>query len=147
VKQSFFPAKILFRNNSHFLQAASPSVFSGTYAALRIIFIAQMKNIDNWHDSCLQVFVNLLFFGRRLSEGRKHPQPHSCRRESHGLSAQVIQAHRRRAANLKAINPALNLGNDLTLAGKYGKDSSEYEMAGGTCASEINYHPSTPPEE
>ena len=25
---------------------------------------------------------------------------------------------------------------------KYGKDSSEYEMAGGTRASEINYNPS-----
>ena len=28
----------------------------------------------------------------------------------------------------------------------YGKDSNEYEMAGGTRASEINYHPNTPPE-
>lgn len=29
----------------------------------------------------------------------------------------------------------------------YGKDSNEYEMAGGTRASEINYHPNTAPEE
>ena len=29
----------------------------------------------------------------------------------------------------------------------YGKDSNEYEMAGGTRSSEINYHPHTPPEE
>ena len=28
----------------------------------------------------------------------------------------------------------------------YGKDSNEYEMAGGTRASEINYHPNTQPE-
>lgn len=29
----------------------------------------------------------------------------------------------------------------------YGKDSNEYEMAGGTRTSDIDYHPSTPPEE
>jgi hypothetical protein len=30
---------------------------------------------------------------------------------------------------------------------RYGKDSNEYEMAGGTRTSDIDYHPSTPPEE
>jgi hypothetical protein len=30
---------------------------------------------------------------------------------------------------------------------KYGKDSNEYEMAGGTRASEINYHPAAPTEQ
>ena len=29
----------------------------------------------------------------------------------------------------------------------YGKDSNEYEMAGGTRTSDIDYHPSAPPEE
>jgi hypothetical protein len=29
----------------------------------------------------------------------------------------------------------------------YGKDSNQYEMAGGTRTSDIDYHPSTPPEE
>lgn len=29
---------------------------------------------------------------------------------------------------------------------RYGKDSNEYEMAGGTRTSDIDYHPSTPPE-
>lgn len=95
-----------------------------------------------------------------------------------------------RAANLKSIDPNLDLGNGLTIAAyeneiaatqarldtynaklakadaagnefrdsekdlrsltarmlaavgvKYGKNSSEYEMAGGTRASEINYRP------
>lgn len=102
-----------------------------------------------------------------------------------------------RAANLKAIDPALDLGNGLTIAAyeseiaatqarldsynaklahadaegnafrdseknlrtmnarmlaavgvKYGKNSSEYEMAGGTRSSEINYRPAPKkPEE
>uniref|UniRef100_UPI004056C122 hypothetical protein n=1 Tax=Candidatus Electronema sp. TaxID=2698783 RepID=UPI004056C122 len=110
-------------------------------------------------------------------------------------SSKHIADAQERAANLKAIDPALDLGNDLTLAAfnaeiaatqnlldtynaklakadaagndfkagekqlraqsarmlagvgvKYGKDSNEYEMAGGTRASEIDYHPSVPPE-
>lgn len=101
-----------------------------------------------------------------------------------------------RAANLKAIDPDLDLGNGLTIAAyeseiaatqaqldaynaklaqadaegnafrdmeknlralnarmlaavgvKYGKDSSEYEMAGGTRSSEINYRPAPPNPE
>ena len=110
-------------------------------------------------------------------------------------TSQVIAAAQQRAANLKAIEPNLELGNDLTaaafsskitaaqaaldaynaqlakadalgndfkalekelrslssrmLAGvgvKYGKDSSEYEMAGGTRTSEIKRgrKPATP---
>jgi uncharacterized protein YciW len=111
-------------------------------------------------------------------------------------SSKHITDAQERAANLKAIDPALDLGNDLTLAAfnaeiaatqnlldtynaklakadaagndfkaaekrlraqsarmlagvgvKYGKDSNEYEMAGGTRSSEIDYHPSVPPEE
>jgi hypothetical protein len=110
-------------------------------------------------------------------------------------SSKHIADAQERAANLRGIDPALDLGNDLTLAAfnaeiaaaqnlldaynaklakadaagnefraaekqlralsarmlaavgvKYGKDSSEYEMAGGTRASEINYHPNVPPE-
>lgn len=96
-------------------------------------------------------------------------------------SSKHIADAQERAANLRGIDPALDLGNDLTLAAfnarlakadaagnefraaekqlraqsarmlaavgvKYGKDSNEYEMAGGTRASEINYHPSVPPE-
>jgi len=73
----------------------------------------------------------------------------------------------RTQASLEAYNTLLaqadaagnNLGNDekelrelsaRMLAGvgaHYGKDSNEYEMAGGTRSSEINYHPHTPPEE
>jgi uncharacterized protein YciW len=110
-------------------------------------------------------------------------------------SSKHIADAQERAANLRGIDPALDLGNDLTLAAfnaeiaaaqnlldaynaklakadaagnefraaekqlraqsarmlaavgvKYGKDSNEYEMAGGTRASEINYHPNVPPE-
>jgi uncharacterized protein YciW len=110
-------------------------------------------------------------------------------------SSKHITDAQERAANLKRIDPALDLGNDLTLAAfnsqiavvqalleayntqlakadvagnefrvaeknlrtlsarmlaavgvKYGKDSNEYEMAGGTRASEINYHPTAPTE-
>lgn len=108
-------------------------------------------------------------------------------------SKHIVDAQER-AANLKAVDPDLDLGNGLTLAAfnaeiaaaqnlldtynaklakadaagndfrageknlralssrmlagvgvKYGKDSNEYEMAGGTRSSEINYHPA--PEE
>ena len=101
-------------------------------------------------------------------------------------SSQVIADAQQRLANLKAIDPSLDLGNDLTVADyesriaasqqqldtynaqlakadaagndfrsgekdlsslsarmlaavgvKYGKDSNEYEMAGGTRSSEI----------
>ncbi|MGR0481431.1 MAG: hypothetical protein ACTFAL_08535 [Candidatus Electronema sp. V4] len=107
-------------------------------------------------------------------------------------SSKHIADAQERAANLRGIDPALDFGNDLTLAAfnaeiaatqnlldaynaklakadaagndfkaaekrlraqsarmlagvgvKHGKDSSEYEMAGGTRASEINYHPNT----
>ncbi len=62
-------------------------------------------------------------------------------------SSKHIAGALERAANLRGIDPALDLGSGLTLAGvKFGKDSSEYEMAGGTRASEINYHPGAPPE-
>lgn len=109
-------------------------------------------------------------------------------------SKHIVDAQER-AANLRGIDPALDLGNDLTLATfnaeiaatqnlldtynaklakadaagnefkaaekrlraqsarmlagvgvKYGKDSNEYEMAGGTRASEIDYHPTAPTE-
>jgi hypothetical protein len=110
--------------------------------------------------------------------------------------SQVIADARQRSTNLKAIEPALDLGGGLSvsvldaqieaaqasldayntllaqadaagndfgadekelrsistrlLAGvgaRYGKDSNEYEMAGGTRSSDIDYHPNTPEEE
>jgi hypothetical protein len=110
-------------------------------------------------------------------------------------SSKHITDAQERAANLRGIDSALDLGNDLTLAVfnaeiaaaqnlldtynarlakadaagndfkaaekrlralssrmlagvgvKFGKDSNEYEMAGGTRASEINYHPAAPTE-
>lgn len=105
-------------------------------------------------------------------------------------SSEIIAAAQERAGNLRAIDPNLDLGNNLTLenydakiteaqtaldtyngllaqadaAGndfktvekelrnlssqmlsgvkvKYGRDSNEYEMAGGKRLSEINHHP------
>lgn len=105
-------------------------------------------------------------------------------------TSQHLTEAQKRLANLKAIDPDLDLGNGLTTAAftaqitaaqnaldaynallaqadgagndfkatekqlrtlaarylaavgvKYGKDSNEYEMAGGTRTSEINYHP------
>jgi hypothetical protein len=110
-------------------------------------------------------------------------------------SKHIVDAQER-AANLRGIDPALDLGSDLTLAAfnaeiaatqnlldtynaklakadaagndfqaaeknlralsarmlagvgmKFGKDSNEYEMAGGTRSSEIDYHPNVPDEE
>ena len=105
-------------------------------------------------------------------------------------SSQIITDALERLANLKAIDPNLDLGNNLTVAAydakisqvqttqstyngllaqadaagndlnteekelrdmssqmlsavkvKYGRDSNEYEMAGGKRLSEINHHP------
>ena len=85
---------------------------------------------------------------------------------SEGLSvASLDSLIERTQASLEAYNTLLaqadaaanNLGNDeketrdlsaRLLAGvgaHYGKDSNEYEMAGGTRTSEINIHPHTPP--
>lgn len=110
-------------------------------------------------------------------------------------TSQHLAEAQERLANLKAIDPALDLGNGLTVTAfttqmaaartsldaynallaqadaagnnfkaaekqlrtvsarylaavgvKYGKDSNEYEMAGGTRSSEINYHPPKPTE-
>jgi hypothetical protein len=87
---------------------------------------------------------------------------------SEGLSVASLDALiERTQASLEAYNTLLaqadaagnNLINDeketrdmstRLLAGvgaHYGKDSNEYEMAGGTRTSEINFHPHTPPEE
>lgn len=62
-------------------------------------------------------------------------------------ASQVITDAQERATNLKAIDPALDLGSGLTvtafdseIAGvgvMFDKNSSEYEMAGGTRTSEI----------
>jgi hypothetical protein len=105
-------------------------------------------------------------------------------------SSKIIAEAQERAGNLRAIDPNLDLGNDLTLAAynakitetqtaldayngllaqadaggndfravekelrdmssqmlsgvkvKYGRDSNQYEMAGGKRLSEINHHP------
>ncbi len=105
-------------------------------------------------------------------------------------SSEIIAEAQERAGNLRAIDPNLDLGNNLTLATydakitaaqtaldtyngllaqadaagndfqavekelrglssqmlsgvkvKYGRDSNEYEMAGGTRLSDINHHP------
>lgn len=105
-------------------------------------------------------------------------------------SSKIIAEAQERAGNLRAIDPNLDLGNDLTLANyndkitetqtaldtyngflaqadaagndfrtvekelrdlssqmlsgvkvKYGRDSNEYEMAGGKRLSDINHHP------
>ena len=107
-------------------------------------------------------------------------------------SSQVIVDAQERSGNLRAIDPNLDLGNNLTVAAydtkiseaqtaldtyngllaqadgagnnfkaiekdlrdlssqilagvkvKYGRDSNEYEMAGGTRLSDINRHPHT----
>jgi hypothetical protein len=109
------------------------------------------------------------------------------RRKCHGLQTQIVADAQKRATNLKAVDPNLDLGDGLTVAAfegeiaavqealekynkllakadaaanelnelekklgtlsgsrmlagvgvKYGKDSSEYEMAGGVRTSEI----------
>jgi hypothetical protein len=49
-------------------------------------------------------------------------------------SSKRITDAQERDTNLRGIDPALDLGNDLTLAEvavKFGKDGNEYEMAGG----------------
>ena len=105
-------------------------------------------------------------------------------------SSEIIAEAQERAGNLRAIDPNLDLGNNLTLAAydakisesqtaldayngllaqadaagndfravekqlrdlssqmlsgvkvKYGRDSNEYEMAGGTRLSDIDHHP------
>lgn len=105
-------------------------------------------------------------------------------------SSEIIAEAQERSSNLRAINPTLDLGNNLTVAiydakiteaqtaldtyngllaqadaagnefqavekelrdlssqmlsgvkVKYGRDSNEYEMAGGVRASDINRHP------
>jgi len=105
-------------------------------------------------------------------------------------SSEIIAEAQERAGNLRAIDPNLDLGNNLTVAAydakiaeaqtvldayngllaqadgagndfqavekelrdmssqmlsgvkvKYGRDSNQYEMAGGTRASDINRHP------
>jgi hypothetical protein len=107
-------------------------------------------------------------------------------------SSEIIAEAQERSGNLRAIDPNLDLGNNLTVAAydakiaeaqtaldayngqlaqadaagndfqavekelrelssqmlsgvkvKYGRDSNQYEMAGGTRASDINRHPRT----
>lgn len=87
-------------------------------------------------------------------------------------TSEAIKQAQVRAANLEAISPTLDLGNSLTLTGAdtalntlkakekvlktltsrmlaavgivYGKDSDEYEQAGGTHTSEIARGSSSP---